>query len=53
MDLTYLHVFLEFLGATFGLASVRPGRLLRSKVEVLRKSKTTSANARTVVDDNR
>jgi len=53
MDLTNLHVFLEFLGATFGLASVRPDRLLRSKAEALWKSKTTSANARAVVDDNR
>ena len=53
MDLTSLHVFLEFLGATFGLASVRPDRLLRSKAEALWKSKTTSANARAVVDDNR
>ena len=29
MDLTNLHVFLEFLGATFGLVSVLPDLLLR------------------------
>jgi hypothetical protein len=53
MSVSYLDVFLAFLGMTFGLPSVLPGLFFRRKAEPPRTSqaRSTDAGATTTDDD--
>ncbi|MCK1279535.1 hypothetical protein ACT4MK_16680 [Bradyrhizobium barranii] len=53
MSVSYLDVFLAFLGMTFGLPSVLPGLFFQPKAEPPRTSQATSTDAGpTATDDD-